>query len=374
VSVSGATLVFEQAQCLCYRIFDIADEIHLERARMRLSADTRRMRLTREGSEYLQLADPPITAELGRRPLPLRGGAVTVEVMARVFSHGAASVILKVPIPPGTSIEELVPLADELFDSAAVDALALETVQQLRKDLGDATDGDHLWEQSESYTILFARSVRGASRASELLERMDVARLLLGERGDVPLSAQERAEVLQTSYSYTESDLAVIDWNGAFVYEPSGSMDIPDVLEIVNAQLLELRYYDDLLDRSIKGVYEGGLRTQRGAALRIFTSPYRRSARKALRTLLEMSEFIERVENSLKIIGDFYLARVYEGAVKRLRIRQWQASVTRKQQMLAQVYALLRGEVDTDRALTLEGMIVVLIVLEMVLALARIGS
>jgi hypothetical protein len=212
------------------------------------------------------------------------------------------------------------------------------------------------------------------ARAAELLERPGLVRLLLGERGETPLSSQERAEVLQTSFSYTEDDLAVIDWNGAFVYEPTGSMDIPDVLEIVNAQLLELRYYDDLLDRSIKGVWDRGVTPKAPAILRLVYSPYRAMARRVLGTLLEMSEFIERVENSLKVIGDFYLARVYEGAVKRLRIRQWQASVTRKQQILTQVYGLLRGEVDTDRALTLEGMIVVLIVLEMVLAFVRFGE
>ncbi|HZA50039.1 MAG TPA: hypothetical protein VE549_04810 [Myxococcaceae bacterium] len=371
--MSGMAIQFENAQVLCYRIFDIADEIHLERARTRLSADTQRMRLRRAGSEYLQLADPPVTAELGRRALVLSGGEMAVEAMARVFAHGAASIIFRVPIRPGTTLESLASLADELYDSRAVDALALETVQQLRHDLGDALEGDHLWEQSESYTIVFAQEIRGRPSASALLEHVDLARLLLGERGDIALSPQERAEVLQTSFSYTAEDLAVIDWNGAFVYEPSGSMDIPDVLEIVNAQLLELRYYDDLLDRSIKSVYDGGLLVHQPAFLRIVRSPYRRLARRVLVTLLEMSEFIERVENSLKVIGDFYLARVYEGAVRRLRIRQWQASVTRKQQMLGQVYGLLKGEVDIDRSLTLETMIVVLIVLEMLLALVRIG-
>jgi hypothetical protein len=371
--MSGGAIIFEKAHVFCYRIFDIADEIHLERARMRLSADTQRMRLRRAGSEYLQLPDPPITAELGRRALLLKDAEMTVDALARVFSHGAASIILRVPVPPGATLEELVPLADELYDSQAVDALSLEIIQQLRKDLGDALEGDHLWEQSESYTILFAEAIRGRPSASELLERVDLARLLLGERDETVLSPQERAEVLQTSFSYTANDLAVIDWNGAFVYEPSGSMDIPDVLEIVNAQLLELRYYDDLLDRSIKGVYEGGLQSHGPALIRIVRSPYRRMARRVLATLLEMSEFIERVENSLKIIGDFYLARVYEGAVRRLRIRQWQGAVTRKQQMLNQVYALLKGEVDIDRSLTLETMIVVLIVLEMLLALVRIG-
>jgi hypothetical protein len=34
----------------------------------------------------------------------------------------------------------------------------------------------------------------------------------------------------------------------AFVYEPSGQRT-SDILEIANAQLLELRYYDDALDQ-----------------------------------------------------------------------------------------------------------------------------
>ncbi|HYO52416.1 MAG TPA: hypothetical protein VEU50_06495, partial [Archangium sp.] len=76
--------------------------------------------------------------------------------------------------------------------------------------------------------------------------------------------------------------------------------------------------------------------------------------------------------NSLKIIGDFYLAKVYEASVKRMRIPAWQASVTRKQQLLAQTYGLLKGEVDTDRSLTLELTIVLLIVLEILFAFLQV--
>jgi hypothetical protein len=364
-------LILEKASILCYRIFDIADEIHLEAARRLLAADTRRMRLTRAGSEYLQLPNPPLTVDLGTRELQLKHQTETVEAVARMFEHGAASIILRVPVAPGTSPEALIPLADELFDSPAVDALSLELMNGVRKDLDSALERGHLWDQSESYTVVFVESFRGDPTATEVMERVDLARLLLGETGTQTLSQQERAEVTQYAYSYTERDLAVIDWNGAFVYEPSGSTDIPDVLEICNAQLLEFRYYDDLLDRSISGVYDG-ISGQEASLSSLFRSPYRSMARRVVVTLLEISEFIERVENSLKIIGDFYLARIYEGAVKRLRIRQWQSNVTRKQQMLASTYGLLKGEVDTARSLLLEATVVILIVSEIALAFARI--
>ncbi len=58
--------------------------------------------------------------------------------------------------------------------------------------------------------------------------------------------------------------------------------------------------------------------------------------------------------------------------MRRLRIPAWQASVTRKQQLLERAYQLLKGEVDTDRALTLESTIVVLIVTEIALAFFKV--
>jgi len=78
------------------------------------------------------------------------------------------------------------------------------------------------------------------------------------------------------------------------------------------------------------------------------------------------------VENSLKIIGDFYLARVYEAAVEQLRIPAWKETVTRKQQILSDVYGWLKGEVDTARSLTLEVMIVLLIVVELLVAVGSV--
>ena len=231
--------------------------------------------------------------------------------------------------------------------------------------------GPHLWEQNESYTVVYVERLRGQPPADEVLRWGSLARLLLGEPSSRPLSARERAAVTQGAFSYTVDDLVVVDWNSAFVYEPSGSSDIPDLLEVVNAQLLEFRYYDERLDGHISRIHDE-VQARRHTWTALFRSPYRALTRQTLGTLVELNEFIERVENSLKIIGDFYLAKVYEGAVRRLRVPAWQASVTRKQQLLAQTYELLKGEVDTDRALSLEATIVFLILLEILFALLKV--
>ena len=364
-------LVLEKASVLCYRLYDVADEIDLGVAESVLARDARRLRFGRSGAEFLLLPNPPLLIGLGRRSLPLPGGPLDVEARARLFDFGAISIVLTVPVTTGLDLDALTPLADRLYDGPEVDALAFELVEGLRKEVAPAMTNPHLWEQVEHYAVVFVEEIRGGPSGDDVLRRADLARLLLGETTVPELSAAERQDVTQRQLSYGKDDLVVIDWNAAFVYEPSGSRDIPDILEIANAQLLELRYYDEALDNSLARVNQR-LKLERHRLGSIFRSPYPALSRQVLVALLEMSELVERVENSLKIIGDFYLARVYEAAVEQLRIPAWKETVTRKQQILSDVYGWLKGEVDTARSLTLEVMIVLLIVVELLVAVGSV--
>ncbi len=362
--------VLEKAHVFCYRLFDVAEEIDLDAAQRLLALDTRRVRLTRAGAEYLLLPNPPLAVELGHRMLAVNAGAVGVDVVGRLFDHGSVSIRLRVPVPQGTDVATLIPLADELYDSPAVDALALEVLESLRPGIAPALRSAKLWDQTESYAVHFVERIQGAPSAAEVLAWPELAPLLLGETREPKLSAAERSDVTAQHFSYGEQDLVVVDWNAAFVYEPTGSTDIPDILEICNGQLLEFRYYDHQLDRQLARVGETLRRTRR-RGVPLFRSTDAPLARSVQLTLIEMSEALERVENSLKVIGDFYLAKVYEAALEQLRVDDWKASVQRKQQTLGDVYQWLKGEVDTARSLTLEVMIVALIVVEVILAFVR---
>ena len=362
-----ASVRFVRASALCYRLFDIGEGIDLEQARKLLTAG-QRLTLQREGSEYIQLSNPPLTVAIGTRPLVLKAGATSADVSVRVFDHGALSVIVRLPLPSDLTCEQLIPVVDELYDSPAIDALAQDQVRELRATLERSIELPHLWEKYESYTVLSVPALGDGATPQGLLDDPALPRLLLGETKERDLSAAERADVLGHHFRYGEHDLVIIDWNAALVLEPSGSSDLPDLLEIANAHLLELRYYDDVLDRELNRVYDE-IGRRKGSSL--FRSPWKGLLRELMLTLIELSEFIERAENSLRIVGDVYLARVYEAALTQLRVDRWQGQVTRKQRLLEKTYELLKGEVDTDRALTLEVMVVVLIILE--LAVAVIG-
>ena len=50
--------------------------------------------------------------------------------------------------------------------------------------------------------------------------------------------------------------MLVVGWTGALVYDTTeGAVDTIQLLEYANTQLLEFRYYDNLLTRVLKGVY-----------------------------------------------------------------------------------------------------------------------
>ncbi len=360
-----------RGRILCYRIFDVGDVIHLDRAAEILanSPGLRRAKLSREGAESLAFASPPLDVGVGKRnvDLPKIGRAIEVEVSARFFDFAAVSVLFEVPIAVGARLADLLPLCDELYDTPVLEERARAVFGPILERLQPAIEGRHAWRGMETYTVIFIEELEGHPTGAEVLSTPGLGKLLLGETSPKRLASEERGDVVKHAYSYLEDDLAVIDWNSAFVLEPSGSRDIPDILEFATSQLLELRYYDDLLDVELNRIYDE-VEESGGKWWALFWSPYGKLAKKVMRQLLEVTEFTERVENSLKVIGDFYLARVYRAAVRRFRVAAWQQSVGRKQALVGQVYALLKGEIDMRRNTLLEAAIVLLIVFEIVMA------
>ncbi|MHB8417897.1 MAG: hypothetical protein ACYDCL_07465 [Myxococcales bacterium] len=361
-----------KASFLCYRLFEVGDEVDLGYAERLLAGGTVRARPIRERSEALEIPNPPLALPLGRRQIVASGAETEVELEARVFDFGVVSLLATLPCATPVPLSDLVDLADDLYDSQRLLELARREVDLLMDKLAPSIRRPHRWDGHEEYTVLFIDEIAGAAgpaTATELLaDQQTLVRLIVGEKSPLPLAQPERADVLERSFSYQERDLAAIDWNSALVVEPSGSRDIPHLLEFATAQLLEMRYYDMLLDRELVRFY-GEISRRRQGLVSLFQGRYSRLSREMTRLVVEMAEFNERVENALKIVGDFYLARVYMGAVRRFRIPVWQQALARKQALLAQAYALLKADLDTRRTLGLEILIALLILLELFLVL-----
>lgn len=349
---------------LAYRVYDAGEEIALDLAEKRLPG-AKRVGLEGALAEGLVIAVQPLQIGLPDCDLRIPGieDPVRAKVSARLFDFGAVSVLYEIDIAPGTTLAELTPICDALYDSPVLDEHGAGHRADLMKRLEASLEKAHDWREAESYTVVFAERI--ADGAVEALARSEtVAKLLLGEKSERPLAGSSRDDVLKNAFSYLADDLVVIDWNSALVVEPSGSRIVPQVLELATCQLLEFRYYDGLLDRELARVYDD---IQRSPG--IFKSPFNQLTRAVLGRFLELTEFTERVDNAIKSVGDFYLARVYLAAIRRFRVPEWRESVESKLRLVGRGYELLKGEVEVSRNQLLEVTVVVLILIEIVQAL-----
>lgn len=219
----------------------------------------------------------------------------------------------------------------------------------------------------EDYTLSVVRRFDRPVIAEALRGEVDLAALLAHESR--PLSAGAKRDLLRHAYSWYEDDLVAITWDHAFVYDPNGGdEDIADVLEVANVQLLEMRYYDDVLDAELPRMYER-VQQARGRFGGLARTRYANLAR-ALQTLVaEVVELTERVDNALIVTEDTYLARIYGAGVDLFRVQTWAGAVNRKLSLIRETYTTLYDEAATARAEYLEAAIVLLIVFEIVMAL-----
>ena len=162
----------------------------------------------------------------------------------------------------------------------------------------------------------------------------------------------------------------VLTWDRAFIYEPRGDTDTIDVLEVANAQLLEMRYYDELLDAELPRMYDLVEATRRHMALpgaRRFAD----LARRLYTMVAEVTELTEKVDNALQVTEDVYLARIYTAALELFRVPTVSAAVDRKLSIIRDTYTALYDEASSARSGLLEIIIVVMIAVEIVLAVVR---
>ncbi len=367
MTTPGAARV-ERGELLLYRLFDVADAIDLDKAATRVQrGETRRLDMRRFQKNQLSISEPPLHYELGQQRVTIDTQEVSVDSHVRIFDFGVLSVVLKVELPQKSALDELVGWNARLVDHPAMEALARELARQVHDDLATASLRPKFSGFVEDYNLLFVRQFDAPVAVPELASDRAMGRLLLAEPPGREIAGEALDDARAMAFSYYADELAVIDYNSAFVYDPSGDASIPDLIEFASAQLLELRYYDDLLDRALADMYDE-IERVRGAARK---KEVRLLTRKLLQVVLEVTELTEKIENSLKWVGDHYLAKVYQAAAAQFNLQRWQTQVERKVNLVTKVTELLSDQINTDRALFLETSIVILILIEIVAAFWR---
>jgi hypothetical protein len=353
-----------RGEVIYFYAFDVANEIHLERAAERFSG--RSTRFTVQPAPRSIPVSRPLAVEA---PTPaVRVNGCPMRLLIRIYEVGVVSVTVRVPFVRN-SLSQLVSFhTPKLEDGRALDVLAQEQCVDVCRVLRDMLVRPSPQTEPEAYTAFTLTQLAGERDANRWLaaREREVAGLLTETAPD-RLSDTQVADVLRLRRSYEKSDLVVIDWDAALVVDlDRGTEGVLFVLELANLQLEEFRWMDRALDGFLEGAYTDLARPRWwafGAAGTVLRS---------LRTLrIDFARLADEVMHITKFVGDWYLARVYLLARERFHLDQWRASVEQRLGELDRLYTLTRGDLYDRRMLWLEIVIVVFFAVDLVILLLK---
>ena len=351
-----------QARITLLYLFDVADAIAMDRLGGVLGD------VKREHQPSPKSPSPP-SAHYQQPPVAFDGHAIGAPTLdgsdarVRLYDYGVVSLAFDRPFS-GTWAE-LLALGPTLIDNESLDQQAERCCRAIVARLADALERPREAFLSEDYAVFAVTPLSGVSADAVVAEHgPDIARLVRGETGS--LSSQEIEEVLRHRLSYLSGDLVVPTWNAAFVYDAEAGADaVVEIVEYGNSQLLQYRYYDQLLDAQLGRLYDQ-LQAHRQPYL-FGARGYTRSARQVHALTIDVRELLDRTENALKFVGDIYAARLLALVGARLGVERWKGNVRDKLQTLDGIYHFAVEQSGIARGEFLELTIIAILVLELVL-------
>jgi hypothetical protein len=344
--------------------YDIAEEIHLEKVRTLLGAQSpeRGPEFRRPSPEYVKFAQAPVVCTTGAVQLP---GGETWSCTVKVYDYGVVSISLELPFE--SNWNELVGLASRWIGSPDIERQAAEVARAHADRIRDAlVKPNPEWTWEDYYAVHIREATTDAETplsAHDLISDFGgrIAQIVRGE--SVELSNTERHEILQQWLSYYPTDLLVVGWMAALIYDTAeGAAPVLQLLEYANTQLLEFRYYDNWLSGVLAGVH----RTLEGRKGVFGRWRIAAEAERLNRIRLDVTELTERIDNSIKFLSDMFYARVYRLAARKIGVNDYRDLVEQKLKTAADLYEAMEAEFHQARGFVLELMVVAILIIELV--------
>src|SRR6202166_1700171 len=357
-STAGAQNKALQGSVLVLIQFDVCEEIKLDSLRDIFGARRQEASFKHPAPGYVRFQRAPVVEPV--EPLILESGE-RLDVQIKYYDYGVLSVVFELPF--SGDWDRLVQLAgrwvwDTDFTSFA-QKIVKQKIERARPALVKLYD---TWLH-EDYFVFHVREIAGNPSAAELLAAQGgrIAQIVRGE--NVPLSDGEQQEIMQSKISYYPNDLAVISWNGAFLYDSeAGAETVMQLLEYANSQLLEFRHYDELLTRELQSVYDF---MDHGSGIWARWRTARRATR--LHTvLLDVDELTERADNAIKFLSDMFSARLYKVAASKIGVTDYKDLVNQKVHTAEELYRFMVDQFHQSRAFVLELMVVIILIIDLI--------
>jgi hypothetical protein len=355
--------VIRTGHLVLFYAYDVAEAAAFDRLRDVLgqAASPARLAPKPPAPPYVQYQQPPLTFDGGLIGVPDVAG---LQVRLRVYDYGVVSFALRRPF--SGDWPELLALGARCIDNPQIEEEILRCARMAVDRMRPALDKPRAEWLAEDYAVFTITGFDAPLAADALLAQHggEVARLLRNEAQ--PLSRQEVDHVLANRLSYLADDLFIPTWNGALLYDTAAGADASEeIIEFANSQLLQFRYYDQLLDSELGRV---SVELQRDRRTYLFSArQYTRAARHVHALFVDTRDLVDRTENALKFVGDIYAARMFSLLAARLGLDRWKEHVRDKLQTLERIYHFAAEQSSIARGELLELTIIGILVLELVL-------
>ncbi len=269
-----------------------------------------------------------------------------IKVESRNVEGSLVEFVVKAYLPDVVVVEGSLDMADILADYTLDFKRSL--INECRKILGQF-GCDPLFD--EEYSVYCISGYSGDPEVYLTLYGDRIAAFLKNER--IALDEEEVRSTLSAYLKYGKDDITIVDWDGAFIFDSSGDFESNiELFEIANLQLLKSRILDYDLDERL----EKTLRLM-GVSKRL---PLIRSGevRKVLREIIEIRTLSilesEAVERNIKLIGDWYSAKLYSLISRKFHLDSWKTEIKEKLDTLEDVYTMATENFSVSYRATIE--------------------
>ena len=296
-------------------------------------------------------------------------------VEIKIFFIGGILVRVTVPIShmDFPEVLDLLSRSEEQFVikegvKTSMAQFAKELAETIKKDIQPFITNQYTsMDYAENYRVIIVQEADG-----NLIEKSKEIVGLIRKEPFERLSREEVEEILDNRYAY-RGNFAIADTRGALAFVKNmESFPILRALQLCLLQKLELRVYDSLLDEMLEKSYDilakAESKANREVAERINDIHLMR---------LELLEIVSAMKGSRGSAKARIFSSLRESIEEKFELEDLADSVTRKLDRLGEIYKMVYDSLQNTRfirmdrtMLMLEGIIVILIVIEIVLVLA----
>jgi len=181
------------------------------------------------------------------------------------------------------------------------------------------------------------------------------------------LSDYQEKEILDSTTGYYGQDFIIIDSEASFIYDAE-FFELMEFFELANIQLLELQYFDKFLDEKLDFFYQQTYTVPLKAYIPILGQRMEHPASRLANLRVDISVVTQRLESSIKMVGEAYYSNLYSMLTEKLSLKSWRESINGKLEIMKDLYTVYQDRLDIIHEEILTLVIIILIAFEVFFA------